>query len=181
MPEAALALALARGDKMPNRLAFLTALLVLCGSGVGLHAQESRQFNRIATPQTQLLPPGARAVVRVRPIAAAQVELAMQAVALAWNTPQLEPLLAPNFYDKSRLLDALNSAYPRDAKLRILAVQSVQTLGQYMQSQAGGDEQMVSRVAVTVRTQVEFNDPRTGAQHLEGTNEYILLFTEPAP
>ncbi len=90
-------------------------------------------------------------------------------------------MLATNFYDKSRLLDALNTNYPRDAKLRILAVQGVQTLAQYVQAGAGGVEQLVSRVSVTARTQVEFNDPRTGAQRLEGTNEYILLFTEPTP
>ncbi len=167
---------------MRNRPAFLLlALLALCGSGAQLGAQESRQFNRIATPQSQQLPPGARAVVAVRAITMAQAESAMQSVAAAWNTPQLDPLLASNFYDKSRLLDALNTNYPRDAKLRVLAVQGVQTLGQYVQPSASGAEQLVSRVSVTARTQVEFNDPRTGAQRLEGTNEYILLFTEPKP
>ncbi len=167
---------------MNHRPAFLTlALLLLCGSGAQLCAQESRQFNRIATPQVQQLPAGARAVATLRPITMAQAESAMQSVATAWNTPQLDPLLASNFYDKSRLLDALNTNYPRDAKLRVLAVQGVQTLGQYVQSGAAGAEQLVSRVSVTARTQVEFNDPRTGAQRLEGTNEYILLFTESTP
>lgn len=143
-------------------------------------AQEVRQFNRIPTPQAApALPPGARALTVARPVSPRQVEEAVQRVATAWNTPLLGPLLAENFYDKQRLLDSLSVQVPRDAKLRVLGVQGIQTLGQYVQPGEHG-EQLVSRVSVTVRTQIEFNDPGSGLRRLEGDNELILLVFEPA-
>ncbi|OGT01098.1 MAG: hypothetical protein A3F73_12135 [Gallionellales bacterium RIFCSPLOWO2_12_FULL_59_22] len=144
-----------------------------------------RQLKRIATPQlstpqaTQALPPGARAAASARPVSRAKVEAAVKQIASAWNTQQLEPLLAKNFYDKRRLMDSLGTIVPRDAKLRVLGIQGVQTLNQYVQAGARG-EQLVSRVSATLRTQVEFNDPSSGFRRLEGDNEVILLVYEPA-
>ena len=144
-------------------------------------AQEVRQLNRIATPQAlPTLPPGARAVTASRPVPRERIEAAVNQVTASWNTAELAPLLAENFYDKSRLLDALNARVPRDAKLRVLAIQGIQTLNQYLQANPGGTEDLVSRVSVTVRTQLEFNDPTKGFQRLDGTNEIILLVTEPS-
>jgi hypothetical protein len=147
------------------------------------HAQEARRLNRIPRPEataTPALPPGARAVTSIRPVSAARVEAVVREIASAWNTPRLGPLLSANFYDRSRLLDALQTKVPRDARLRVLGIQGVQTLSQYLQKGTAGKEQLVSRVSVTVQTQVEYNDPKAGFQRLEGTNEYILLITEPA-
>jgi hypothetical protein len=144
-------------------------------------SQEVRQLNRIPTPQAApKLPPGARAVASVRPVSTVGIEAAVRLIASAWNAPRLAPVLADNFYDKSRLLDALNTKVPRDATLRVLAIQGVQTLNQYLQTNAAGAELLVSRVSVTVRTQVEFNDPNKGFQRLDGTNEFILLVTQPS-
>lgn len=157
-------------------------LAALFAAAMPASAQEARQLNRIATPQAApKLPPGARAVAAVRPVPAAPVEAAVQQIAASWNTARLEPLLADNFYDKTRLLDTLNAKVPRDAKLRVLAIQGMQTLNQYLQKNPAGSEDRVSRVSVTVRTQLEFNDPQTGLQRLDGTNEFILLVMEPAP
>ena len=146
-------------------------------------AQESRQMNRIATPQSALrLPQGARSVAAIRPVAMASVEEAVRELAAAWNTPRLPAYLAPNFYGKERLTDALNTQFPRDAKLRVLGIQAMQTVAQYIQPNPSGGESLVSRVSVTVRTQVEFNDPRGGGlRRLEGTNELLLRVAEPTP
>jgi hypothetical protein len=70
---------------------------------------------------------------------------------------------------------------PRDAVLRVLGVQGVQTLEQYVQADDSGQAMLVSRVSATVRTQVEFDDPAAGFQRREGTNEIVLLVKEPAP
>lgn len=160
-------------------------LIPLAAALIGLsqaqaQAQEVRQLNRIATPSAvQKLPPGARAVAALRPVSAAKVEEAVKQIVAAWNTSKLGPLLADNFYDKSRLTDALATKVPRDARLSVLAIQGVQTLNQYTQKSAAGAEQLVSRVSVTVRTQVEYNDSQAGFQRLDGSNEFILLITAP--
>lgn len=160
-------------------LILLTALFAACSLA---QAQETRQFNRIAIPDAaQRLPPGARALASPQPVSPERIDEAVQAVVTAWNTPKLAPLLADYFYGKSRLLDALNTKVPRDAKLRVLSVQGMQTLLQYVQKNESGVEQLKSRVSVTVRTQVEYNDPQAGFQRLDGTNEVILIITEAAP
>ena len=144
-------------------------------------AQETRQLNRIATPQAAMkLPPGARAVASPRPISQQRIEAAVAQLAAAWNTARLGTLLADNYYDKSRLLTTLSTAVPRDATLRVLAVQGAQTLAQYIQDRSSGGAELVSRVSVSVRTQIEFNDPQSGFKRLDGTNELTLLLREPA-
>jgi len=148
-------------------------------------AQESRQLNRIQTPQTAtklapgMLPPGARVAATSHPVSASAVDQAVRQVAAAWNTPSLRQLLADNFFDKDRLLDALNRV-PRDAKLRVLAVEGINTLAQWIEKRRdGAGEEYVSRVSAIVRTQVEFTDPRAGFQRLDGTNELVLVVREP--
>ncbi len=155
--------------------------LVWLGLGCAVaiaQAQEFRQLNRIASPGAA--PAGTRAVQQTREVPKAKVEAAVAQIAAAWNTPNLESTLADNFYGKSRLDDALATKVPRDAKLQIMAIQGMQTLGQYAKANASGGEDLISRVSVTVRTQIEYNDPRTGFQRLDGTNEFIVLITEPA-
>lgn len=137
-------------------------------------------MNPIATPKSSLrLPQGARAMDVIRPVSAETVEAAVRQLAAAWNTPNLPKYLAPNFYGKDRLVESVNRQLPRDAKLRVLGIQSMQTVAQYIQPDGDGRELVVSRVSVTVRTQIEFNDPRTGLRRLEGTNEFTLRVAEP--
>jgi len=161
----------------------LARSLVLCATliaAIPSTAQESRQMNRIVTPPSEnmRLPSGARAVAAIRPVSAQAVEEAVRQVAAAWNTPQLPTYLAPNFYGKDRLVEGINRQVPRDAKLRVLGIQSTQTVAQFEQRDERLGEIVVSRVLVTVRTQVEFNDPRAGLRRLEGTNEFTIRVTE---
>lgn len=157
-------------------LALCTALF----ASLTATAQEFRQLNPIATPKSPArLPQGTRAVEAIRPVSAQTVEAAVSKLAAAWNTPGLAAFLAPNFYGKDRLVESVNRQLPRDAKLRVLGIQSTQTVAQYFQADAEGREMRVSRVSVTLRTQVEFNDPRAGLRRLEGTNEFLLQVAEP--
>ena len=158
----------------------------VCFSVTGLMAQESRQLNRIPTPSTAMqlapsaLPPGARRASTTHPVSPRTVETAVRQIASAWNTTALRPLLERNFLNRERLLEALRRV-PRDAKLRVLAIEGIRTLEQWIENREGAGEEYVSRVSATVRTQVEFNDPRGGLQRLDGTNELVLLVREPLP
>ena len=165
---------------MRHALILLAATTLAASAGLA-HAQESRQLNRIVTPQTSMkLPAGARLVAAPRPVSQARIEAAVAKIAAAWNTPDLGSELANTFLDKSRLLTNLSTSVPRDAKLRVLSVQGAQVLAQYLERGSGGPE-LVSRVSVTVRTEVEYNDPQAGFRRLDGTNELVLRITEPAP
>jgi hypothetical protein len=153
--------------------------LICLGAAIGAaQGQEARQFSRIATPGAS--PAGARILKQSRPISKAKVEEAIGVIAAAWNTPKLEANLADNFYGKSRLTDALSTGVPRDAKLRVTSIQGIQILGQYVRQGTSGEEEVLSRVSVVVRTQIEYNDPRQGFQSLSGTNEFIVLIAEPS-
>ena len=158
----------------------LSYLIPLVAALIGLphaQAQEVRQINRIATPTAApIAPAGARAVASVHPVSAAKVEDAVKQIMAAWNTPRLTSMLADNFYDKSRLADVLTTNVPRDASLRIMAVQSHRLIDQFRNG-----PQLVSKVSVVVRTQVEFNDAARGFRRLDGTNEYVITISEAAP
>ena len=85
----------------------------------------------------------------------------------------MESILADSFYDKSRLLDVMDTQVPRDARLSIQSIQGIQTLQQYRVPDAGGRDSLVSIVSATVRTQLEFNSTN-GFVRLPGTNEFLL-------
>jgi len=155
---------------MRRLLLALAASLALAGA----HAQEGRGFNPIARPAARpALPDGAVRVSPPIPLTREQVERAVHRVAEAWGNRQLDKVLAPQFRDREKLVDALETKVPRDATLRVTAIQGWQVLDQYRK-----DGALVSRVSVTVRTQLEFNDPAAGFQARDGTNEYVLTLTD---
>lgn len=150
----------------------LGALIVAASAGT--LAQEGRTFNPIARPAARpALPGGAVRVSPPRPIPRDRIEAAVAKVARAWNDRNLEAVLAPEFPRARELADALQTKVPRDASLRVTAIQGWQVIDQYAQS-----GNLVSKVSVTVRTQVEFNDPASGNQVRDGINEYLLTLTD---
>jgi hypothetical protein len=155
-------------------------LLALLLAVAPVHAQETRPFQPIRSPHALSLPAGAVPVAQVRPVPREVVTQGLQEILRAWNTPKLEQYLSDNFPDRSRLLDTLALRIPRDAVLRVLAVQGMQVLDQYRMPREGGGEDLITRMAVTVRLQVEFTDPALGFQRREGTNEFVLRLVEPA-
>ena len=156
--------------KYPYVILFIWLITLFPLSGV--HGTEFRVIKPILTPQAGL-PEGAKPVSRIEPVNRKIVEGAVKKLMEAWNGNALEKMLGKEFYDKSRLDDAMDDKVPRDAKLRVLSIQGVQTLNQYIEDR---DEKKsrVSTVSVTVRTQLEFNDPENGFQRREGTNEYVF-------
>lgn len=138
------------------------------------NAQEGRTFNPIARPAARpALPDGAVRVSPPIPLAREDVERAVSRVAEAWGSRRLDQVLSPRFRDGQKLIDALETKVPRDASLRVTAIQGWQVLDQHRQGGA-----LVSRVSVTVRTQLEFSDPAAGFQARDGTNEYVLTITQ---
>ncbi len=158
---------------MKGALVILVAALVLA-PGVPA-AQEGRAFNPIARPATKApLPGGAVRISPPRPISRDRIERAVSQVAAAWNERRVGAVLAPGFHRAQELADAMQTRVPRDAALRVMAIQGWQVLDQYVQ-----DGKLVTKVSVTLRTQVELNDPVAGFQARDGVNEYVLFLTDP--
>jgi hypothetical protein len=152
---------------------FIISVMIFISS-LPVSAADFRPFNPIPTPNAKL-PPGAKFVTKPMPVDVREVEKAVEKIMSAWNTPNLDAKLGNDFYNKSRLLDTVNTNVPKDAKIRLLSIQGVQTLNQHIAPDAGnGGSLLVSMVSAIARTQVEFNDPTRGFQRGEGTNEYIL-------
>jgi len=99
----------------------------------------------------------------------------------SWNQGGLDEQLARGFYDRTRLLDAVDTVAPRNATLRLQSVQGVQTFAQYIEPdpQAPGSERLVSKVSVTARTQLEFVAPDGGFVRRPGVNEFLLSIIYP--
>lgn len=157
-------------------------LAVMLGAAAAAQAQESRIFNPIGRPQQ----PGAAAQPAAAPLAAPPPAAVKEVVApsvdrfaKSWNTPALGALLSPAFYDRDRVMDALVTKVPRDAVLRVLDVQSARVLSQEVRPTSNGlESEVVTRISVVLRTQVEFNDPVAGFQRREGLNEAIFVLRE---
>lgn len=151
-----------------STVAISIALIVLVSAG---KAAEFRELSPILVPAA--VPEGAATVQVIRPVSPAIVENAIRQLMANWNTPLLARHLSDRFYDRQRLLDVLDSFAPRDARIHILGIQSTQTLQQHIEKD-NGVATLVSRVAVSVITQIEFTDPNRGLQSLDGTNTYVL-------
>jgi len=154
----------------------LVALLIgpSCSS-----ASEFRAFQPILTPSVVPENGSSLAQNKVKPISQTEAEKAVKKLIAAWNKKDLDGVLGDEFYDKSRLNDAMNGAAPRDAELSLLAIQNTQTLQQYVLDSPSG-KLLVSTVSITVKTQLTFNDPAAGYQRREGVNEYIIRIKQRA-
>ena len=146
---------------------------VLVCFAIPANASEFRLLNPIRTPENSL-PKGAQEVDQIRPVDRDLVRLIMDKLFSSWNGTDLTKLLSETFFDRLRL-EFKMTEIPRDAKLRLLGLQGMQTLNQHiMKNPKTGQKQVVSRVSVTARTQIEFNDLQLGFQRIPGTNEYVL-------
>jgi hypothetical protein len=145
-------------------------------------AQEFRMIRRIAVPDK--IPDGAIPLPALQPVQTEVATGALKTILEKWNNGNIGGVLGEDFYDKTRLEDAVVEKVPRDATIRLLSVGGIQTLNQYEQAGDNGGSLRVSVVSVTAVTQIEFNDPdplpgESSFQRLQGENEYILRITEP--
>ena len=165
------------------RLMFLIILLIL-GVTSTSHARQFRFITPIASPSapTANVPDGVIPLEQPQPIEREIVDKLIKDVISKWNTPAMADTLSKEFYDASRLNDAMATIVPRDATVRVQSVQGIQTLQQYIVPDPdGGRGDLVSIVSATVRTQVEFSSPTGGFTTLPGINEFILKVTTDAP
>ena len=164
------------------RLMFLIILLIL-GVTNASHARQFRLMTPIASPEepNAQLPDGVMPVENVQPVPRAKVEALVKEVIEKWNTFEMASTLSEQFYDKSRLMDVVETGVPRDATLRIQAIRGIQTVQQYIApNPENGRNEIVSIVSATVLTQLEFNTG-IGFTRFPGTNEFILKITSAVP
>ena len=160
------------------------AVCILLLVHTSLKARQFRTITPISSPASleRSLTEGAVPVEQPRPVARKDVEPMLQQVIEKWNTLQMADTLSEEFYDKSRLMDVMDTGVPRDAKLRLQSIQGIQTLQQYMLPDPdGGRGDQVSIVSATARTQLEFNTSTSAFVSLPGVNEFILEITTAAP
>lgn len=117
------------------------------------------------------------AIPGLRQVPFAVVEEAVRKIYAAYNTPDFRQYLSERFYDPDRLLDALNEKVPREARLRLITVNSAQTVSQQPAKDEEGRTVIESLVMVVVRAQMEFTTT-AGFQRREGESELVLRFRE---
>ena len=175
-------MALSRRARFIGRSAtgkLVVALLCATFGASAALAAEFRGFQAVPTPERM---PAAQAVPGIEPVDRDKVEAAVERVFEAYSRldpGKLEAVLADTFFDGTRVVDNVAESFPRDAKLRVLGIRSVQTLSQSVEVGADGRHTRVSVVSATVSSQLEFNDSGGGFQRLEGTNEFLLRISEP--
>ena len=171
-------------DRVRTVLPLIGAAVVTFGAmGPGQSAEFCRA-NPLPTPELlQQGAAGAATVARfIEPVSRERVEAAIRHVFDTYSNMspgRLEAVLAESFFDRDRLVDNLTEALPRDAKLRVLGVESIQTLEQTIEVAPDGRQTRISVVSATVRSQFEFTDAVSGFIRLDGTNEYLLRIKEP--
>lgn len=142
---------------------------------------EAREFRAIKpiNAATQI-PEGAQPPQEFKPVPDVIVDQAVEKLMESWGTPQMQDYLSKNFFDKDRLSDVIDTLVPRDALVRILSVQGIQTVQQWEEPAPDDPSEMirVSRVSVVVRTQLEFTNPDGVLETKPGTTEYILKFKQ---
>ncbi len=161
------------------RLTGAFILLAISFFTVPVQAQEFRIIQPIATPVLADTPlaEGARPVKKIIPLDRRVIEETMQEIARSWNTPDMSQNFAATLQDKDRLMDSMNAYAPVDAQLRLLSIGSYRVLAQEIKEDDQG-AQLISRVSVIARTQVEYNDPENGFQRRPGEQEYIIKITQ---
>ncbi len=154
-------------------IVWLASVIFLLGtSSNALWASEFGGFNPIAVPESGVA--GGAPVEVMQPVDPRLVHKAVAQLVETYNLQGLENFLSPTFFNRSRLLDNIGNQIPRDARLRVLSIQGIQTLNQSIRRQEGQTPLRVSTVSVTVRTQLQFNNPTTGFDRRDGTNEWIF-------
>jgi hypothetical protein len=156
----------------------IVALLFILAAG-SASAQTFRSFQTIPVPD-----PATREAMRLRGAAVGirqvprdVVEEAVHRIYAAYNTPDFRQYLSERFYDPERLVEAIAEKVPREAVLRLVSINSIQTVSQQPAKDELGRETVESLVLVVVRAQMEFTNAQ-GFQRREGESELVLRFRE---
>lgn len=139
-------------------------------------AQEMRSINPISTPAR--LHVGGEVVQQPAPLNVGGVRSNVENFFNKWNNGDVTNMLSDNYYDKTRLGDAMQTNIPRDSKLKIVSIGSVQTLEQRIVTDPDGSRRKVTLGSVNVNSQVEYNDPNKGFVRVPGMNEIVFEMSE---
>lgn len=166
----------------------LYTIAVLFLSASLLYGSEFRSFSPIATRMKQHKTATFQGIERIKNLASTKTKItqlalekvrkAIPALANAWNGSSLESWLSDKFYDKTRFLDSMQLTKHTDAKLRILSVDSIRSIGTNIRK---GSNKLIfeTMIAANVRTQVEYNDAAAGFQRREGVSEFVFKVAHP--
>jgi hypothetical protein len=165
--------------KVFRSVAFLLALVPLPA-----FAQGFRLIQPIDVPDPQMreaIQQGQKfrsmAVPGVRQVPREVVEAAVRKIYASYNTPDFPQYLSERFYDPQRLVEAIDQKVPREAKLRLISINSAQTVSQRPAKDEQGKDVIESLVMVVVKAQMEFTTA-AGFQRREGESEIVLRFRE---
>ncbi len=139
-------------------------------------AQEMRSINPVATPAR--LKVAGEPVKQIIPLDTEKVRSNVENLFKTWNNGDVTDMLSDNFYDKTRFSDAMQTNIPRDSKITVMGMGSVQTLEQRIVTDPDGTKRKVTLGSVNVNSQVEFNDPNKGFVRVPGTNEIVFEMSE---
>ena len=141
-----------------------------------LAAQELRPINLIPAP-TRLKSDGKTIEKPIAP-RTGLIRDNVQEALKTWNNGDISSSLTDNFYDKSRFGDAMQTSIPRDARLRVMDMGSMQILEQKIVKDPDGSQRRVTLGSVEVNSQIEFNDNKNGFVRVPGKNEIIYEISE---
>ncbi len=159
---------------MIRLIVFIIVMLTMLMS---VEASRFRKVERIFTPDAT--PDGMAPVQKIKPVDRKEIEDAVRDLMNSWNTKDLERWLSDDFYDRTRLLDVIDTDVPRYATLRIMSIEGVQTLNQCVQQDTlMAVNKIISNVSATVQIQLEYNDMESPFQRLDGTFELFFRVTE---
>jgi len=157
------------------RVSFILLAFIFLSSYT-TEAQEMRSINLIATP-TKLKREG-QVVQKPVPLDTEKVRSSVESLFNTWNNGDIGNMISDNFYEKSRFNDAMQTNIPKDSKAKIQGMGSVQTLEQRIINDPDGSRRRVTLGSVTVKSQIEFNDPKNGFIRVPGTNEIVFEMVE---
>jgi hypothetical protein len=138
--------------------------------------QEMRTINSIPTPSK--LKKEGQIVQQPIPLDNEKVRTKVEGVFNNWNNGDIGGSLSDAFYDKSRFQNAMQTNIPKDSRLKIQGMGSVQTLEQRIVNNSDGSQRRITLGSVTVNSQLEFNDPQNGFVRVPGTNEILFEMVE---
>lgn len=143
-----------------------------------VEAKEFRSIQLILSPKAISAKPGSVTPGNFEPVKSEVVNSAVDQIAESYNTPQMQKLLSDIFFDADSLSDTVSNLVPQDAIVRVLSTQGSRTIQQTIEVDELTQKKVrVSRVEITVSTQLEFNDA-DGFQALPGTTQYVLDIRE---
>lgn len=171
-----------RGARWRRRAVLPAILGLACVASLSLDLSSAEFRRRVPVRTPEAVPDGAIPVTAFRPVDRAMVEEGLKKIFAAYssNPASLGPMLAERFHRKSLLLDTMSQNLPSDARVRLLSLDAVNTLGQHvMPGEGGKPDVLVSMVNATARTQFIYNDRVLGFRSLEGTADYLLRVRQP--